>query len=183
MADTVLSSLQAQQTVEPQKQQPQQISPSDDELGPALRSLRQSYPALGAPKLLTLLLADHQSWAISEKRLRKALQKEGLSLTTSSNLSAGKTLEEGGQEAEYPTSNVVHSLDLSTWSKKIRVKDFGPKKGKGLVAIERIEEGETLWVEDPIVWAPEACVCVFFLPFSFPHGTKSDILLVTLVIM
>ena len=38
---------------------------------------------------------------------------------------------------------------------KVAVKHFGKKKGKGLVAKEVVEEGETIWKEDPFILAPE----------------------------
>ena len=38
---------------------------------------------------------------------------------------------------------------------KAKVHQFGPKKGKGLVAAQVVEEGEEIWKEDPFVIAPE----------------------------
>ena len=131
------------------------VSPSDEDLAAALKSLREANPSTGAAKLLPLLLEANPGWTVSEKRLRKALQKGGLSL-------AGPAAS-GSISEEFPTSKMIPSLDLSAWSKKIKVEDFGMKKGKGLVATKAIEEGEYLWLEDPLVFAPESSVQVSLL--------------------
>lgn len=46
---------------------------------------------------------------------------------------------------------------MSKYSKKIEAQYFDKVKGKGLVATEKIEEGEVAWKEDPFVLAPEWC--------------------------
>lgn len=135
----------------------QLVSPSDEDLGSALKTLRQSNPTTGAAKLLPLLLDSNPGWAVSEKRLRKVLQKEGLSLAVPAN----------PNNEEYPISKIIPSLEVSTWSKKVRVEDFGVKKGKGLVATESIDEGENLWLEDPLVFAPESSVQLPFVNSFF----------------
>ena len=55
----------------------------------------------------------------------------------------------------YPSSRVIDQLDLAKWSEKIEVRYFNRLKGKGLIARERIEEGDVIWKEDPFVIAPE----------------------------
>ena len=56
---------------------------------------------------------------------------------------------------EFPTSRVIAKLDVSQWTAKVEVRWFGEKRGKGLVAVEEVDEGEIVWREDPWVVAPE----------------------------
>ncbi|KAJ1300730.1 hypothetical protein OPQ81_002374 [Rhizoctonia solani] len=114
------------------------VVPTDDELTGAVRSLRTSNAGIGVPKLLFALLSSQPEWSVSEKRLRKVIQRlkseEGTSL--------------------YPTSSLNSALDISKYSTKIKPVLFGPEKGKGLVAVQDIDAGEVLWREDPFVYAP-----------------------------
>lgn len=125
-------------------------TPADDELKEALTSLRSSNASLGIPKLHALLLSTYPSWTVSEKRTRKILQSAGL-------VNAPPPPKEGNGHGEniYPASKLVKGLDVTKWTSKVEVKQFGKKKGKGLVAKEKIAEGEVLWKEDPFILAPE----------------------------
>lgn len=140
------------------------ISPSIDELANALRTLRADNPSTGATKLLAKLLQTNPSWTVSEKRLRKTLQREGLTAIGGSNdpISPKTTTSETHL---FPISNVVTSLDLNKWTQKVRVEFFGPHKGKGLVTAQPIAQNENIWVEDPILLSPEPyvlCLQVLF---------------------
>ncbi|CAE6398506.1 unnamed protein product [Rhizoctonia solani] len=114
------------------------VVPTDDELTDAVRSLRASNATLGVPKLHSALIASRPDWSVSEKRLRKAVQR--LKSVDESNL--------------YPTSNLNSALDVSKYSNKIRPIVFSTEKGKGLIAVQAIDAGEVLWREDPFVYAP-----------------------------
>jgi len=106
--------------------------------------------------LLTLLLTSHSSWTVSEKRLRKILQREGLGLSQSSTgTSGGSAVGNDNNEIGFPISKINPRLNISKWTKKVEVRDFGSEKGKGLVATERIEEGEVIWKEDPLATCPD----------------------------
>ncbi|KAI0354211.1 SET domain-containing protein [Trametes cingulata] len=121
------------------------VTPTEEELKNALLELRAENPVLGIAKIHALLLSKRPEWTVSEKRTRKILQNAGLVLNTNGNAPAQL----------YPTSKVIEGLDVSKWTQKVEVKYFGKTKGKGLVAKERIAEGETIWKEDPFVLAPE----------------------------
>ncbi|THH13315.1 hypothetical protein EW146_g6893 [Bondarzewia mesenterica] len=124
------------------------VSPSEEELKPALFDLRNENPTLGIPKLHALLLSRHPSWTVSEKRTRKILQAAGLVL--------GPPPEKHAENSQiFPSSKLVKKLDVSRWTPKVEVKYFGKKKGKGLIAKEVISQGEMVWKEDPFVVAPE----------------------------
>jgi hypothetical protein len=114
------------------------VVPTDDELIGALRPLRASNTTLGLPKLLSALIASQPEWSVSEKRLRKVVQR----------------LKSQEETSLYPTSNLNSALDVSKYSNKIKPMVFGAEKGKGLVAVQAIEPGEVLWREDPFVYAP-----------------------------
>ncbi|KAF8574536.1 SET domain-containing protein [Ramaria rubella] len=128
------------------------ISPSDEELIPVLRALRAEFPTLGINKFHALLLQNQPSWAVSEKRFKKVLQQHCLnSMQTIQPQQSGG----GGEGKKHPTFRFNEQLNVENWTKKVEVKYFGPEKGKGLVAKEKIENGEKLWKEDPWVIAPE----------------------------
>ncbi|KAJ7658862.1 hypothetical protein DFH06DRAFT_1327414 [Mycena polygramma] len=55
----------------------------------------------------------------------------------------------------HPSSQLVDGLDIAQWTPRVDVRLFDKKKGKGLVATQTIKAGETIWVEDPFVIAPE----------------------------
>ncbi|GAB1525444.1 hypothetical protein RhiTH_008607 [Rhizoctonia solani] len=114
------------------------VVPTDDELTSAVRSLRASNATLGVPKLLSALIASQPEWSVSEKRLRKIVQK----------------LKNAEESNAYPTSSLNSALDVSKYSKKIKTTVFGEEKGKGLIAAQDIDAGEVLWREDPFVYAP-----------------------------
>ncbi|KAG6911095.1 hypothetical protein DXG01_004610 [Tephrocybe rancida] len=122
------------------------ISPSEDELRAALVSLKTRYPSLGIAKTHSILLASFPNWLVSEKRTRKVLQNEGLILDSPS---------PQGADMIYPTSRLIPDLDIPKWTSKVQVRYYDKRKGKGLVAIEDVEEGETIWKEDPFILAPE----------------------------
>ena len=114
------------------------VVPTDDELTGAVRSLRASNVGLGVPKLLVTLLSCQPEWSVSEKRLRKVIQKLKIEEVTNF----------------YPTSSLNSALDVSKYSSKLKPMLFGPEKGKGLVATQDIDAGEVLWREEPFVYAP-----------------------------
>ena len=136
------------------------ISPSEDDLTSAARSLRISHPTLGAAKLLSLLLEANPNWTVAEKRLRKVLQKAGLSASSTATTTSAPNDNEDASSHEYPTSRMIDHLAPSKWTNKVKVADFGPEKGKGLVATELIQEGGYIWVEDPLVMCLEWCASV-----------------------
>jgi hypothetical protein len=117
-------------------------SPSDEELQDALTQLKAAHPTLGIPKLHARLRTDYPAWTVSEKRMRKVLA----------------TLAPSKDAAPpHPSSELVKGLDISQWTPRVDVRLFDKNKGKGLVATQKIKAGETIWVEDPFVIAPEWC--------------------------
>lgn len=135
------------------------VSPSEHDLTQALISLRAENPTLGVSKLHALLLSAHPTWTVSEKRTRKVLQNEGLILGPAPSASA-KSPSPG---EPLPTSRVIEGLDVAKWTSKVEVRYFGKSKGKGLVAKEKIAEGEVIWKEDPFILAPEWYVSLAML--------------------
>jgi hypothetical protein len=113
--------------------------------------LRAQNPTLGITKLHTRLLSEHPAWVVSEKRARKFLQSGALALTSN----GAKAVVQSNSGQLRPISRIIEGLDVSRWTKKVQVQYFDRHKGKGLVATERIAEGEVLWKEDPFILAPE----------------------------
>ncbi|KAF9054030.1 hypothetical protein BJ165DRAFT_1522611 [Panaeolus papilionaceus] len=148
-------------------------APSEEELAKALISLKAEHPMLGISKVHALLLKTYPDWLVGEKRTKKVLQNHGLVVQTpvqatedelppTSGHSNGEPSGSGSgtssgekEKMVYPTSRVVNNLELDHWSKKVGVKFFDKKKGKGLVAIQDIDQGEVVWREEPFILAPE----------------------------
>ena len=127
-------------------------APTDQELKEALKQLRAENPSLGTLKIHAQLKTSHPEWSVSEKRVKKILQAENLTIGPP----APKITEKSSRKLLlYPTSRVIENLDVSRWTTKVKVLNFGREKGKGLVATEKISEGEIIWKEDPFVIAPE----------------------------
>jgi len=127
-------------------------SPSDSDLTSALAALRGENPALGIPKLHTLLLSENPGWLVSEKRTRKVLHSLGL-INTAKNPPSDSA---GGLKS--PSSQLLPGLDPLKYTQKglaLRVEYFDQKKGKGLIATTDISEGTIIWREDPFALAPE----------------------------
>jgi hypothetical protein len=130
--------------------------PSNEELQAELLILKSENPTLGIVKTHARLLSTHPGWSVSEKRVRKIikeLEKNASSLNGDGD--EGETDPAHSSHIVYPTSRVIEKLDVGKWTNKVQVRYFSRKKGKGLVARERIETGEVIWKEDPFVIAPE----------------------------
>lgn len=141
-------------------------SPSEDVLKVALQILRKENPSLGISKIHALLVSAHPEWTVGEKRVRKILQAGGLMVGPPK---PHQTNERDTQEnlgKIYPSSRIIENLDVSYWSSKIQVKDFGRNKGKGLVALEEIKRDEVIWREDPWIIAPEWFIFVLYIMSS-----------------
>ena len=137
--------------------------PSDDTLLKALTPLRNANPSMGASKLHAMLLRFYPEWVggVSEKRTRRVLgnaglaaQGQGMQNGMARTKSTGNNLESINGK-KYPSSRMLKDLDVSRWTDKVAVRDFGLERGKGLIATKDIEEGEVVWKEDPWVLTPE----------------------------
>lgn len=117
-----------------------QVVPSDEELSKIVISLREAHPALGVVKLLAQLKVEHPTLSVSEKRLRKTLA-PSTTTTSTEKVSSDATAD------LVADTGLDASLDVSEL--KIKVKMFKGGKGKGLVAREKILQGEVIWSENP----------------------------------
>lgn len=132
------------------------IVPTDDELKPIVVSLREAHPALGIAKLLAQLKIDQPTLSVSEKRLRKVLQTNSGDNNNgeASKLATSEGQGKGEKEAGTGTKELIAETGIDksiNWSiaPKVKVKMFKSGRGKGLVAREKILEGEVIWSEDP----------------------------------
>ena len=131
------------------------ISPPEEVLRSSVLSLRNQHPTLGVAKLHALLLSENSEWAVSEKRLRRIMTAEGLTLQRKATPAASAA--ESGAHI-YPSSTLIEGLDVAKWTAGVEVKYFDKQRGKGLVTKEPILEGQVVWKEDPFIIAPEWCV-------------------------
>jgi len=111
--------------------------PTDEALVPAVQTLRDANSSLGVAKLLQRLKSDHPDWAVSEKRLRKFV-------TPAS--TAASVKDEPGLMAFTGLDTTINAAEIAH---KVKARLFGGEKGKGLVAREKILEGEVIWQEEP----------------------------------
>ncbi|KIM23922.1 hypothetical protein M408DRAFT_76772 [Serendipita vermifera MAFF 305830] len=126
------------------------ISPSEEDLTTQLKLLRDSHPTTGVAKLLALLKDEKPEWTVSEKRAKKVLQQAGLMISaTLEGKKSAKAGATGAKPRKYPVSSMDSKVDAKKWTEKVSIRHFDAVKGKGLVATEHIEEGETIWKEDP----------------------------------
>jgi hypothetical protein len=131
---------------------PAQTVPSDDELSSAIASLKSTHPELGIAKLLAQLKLDQPTYSVSEKRFRKILA------TTAASNGQSVNGEKDGRQDLVAETGLDSTIDWSI-APKIKVKMFKGGKGKGLVAREKILEGEALWSEDPWITTQSPYVC------------------------
>ena len=122
--------------------------PTDEVLKPTIQALRESHPALGIAKLLQQLKIEHPEWAVSEKRLRKVISPVTATTSAPAAGTAGgaKLADEPGLRAD---TGLDTTLAVSEIAPKVKARLFGGEKGKGLVAREKILEGEVIWQEEP----------------------------------
>lgn len=121
------------------------VAPLDEDLSPVVTKLRTENPSTGVPKLLQQLKSEHSDWAVSEKRLRKLLQALNLS-STAVDSKGGNGDGETGLVAD---TGLDPSINVGGIAPKVKARMFGGEKGKGLVAREKILQGEVLWSEEP----------------------------------
>lgn len=140
------------------------ISPNEAELVQEVRRLRNEHPTLGATKLLGVLRECKPEWTISEKRLKKVMQQEGLMV-----VSKQEHASKSGTEMRHPISKLNSAVDVKKWTKKLEIKQFDAVRGKGLVAIEEIAKDEELWTEDPWVLTADWCVIFSFYDQSIDY--------------
>jgi hypothetical protein len=129
--------------------------PSNEELRAELLILKSENPTLGIVKTHARLLSTHPGWSVSEKRVRKIIKELGNDASPPNGDGGEEETDPTHTHMVYPTSRVIEKLDVGKWTNKVQVRYFSRKKGKGLVAKERIETGEVIWKEDPFVIAPE----------------------------
>lgn len=120
--------------------------PSDEVLIIAVTSLRDAHPSLGIAKLLQQLKTDHPDWAVSEKRLRKVMSTSSAATTSLATACVSQTYDEPGLMA---VTGLDTTLNVTEIAPKVKARLFGGEKGKGLVAREKILEGEVIWQEEP----------------------------------
>ena len=126
------------------------VTPSEDELHTTVVKLRADHPALGIGKLHAQLKVDQPTWAMSEKRFRKALQALAPTTTNGDGTDNSNDSQKDLKVTELVAETGLDpTIDTAAVAPKVKVKMFKGGKGKGLVARENILEGEILWAEDP----------------------------------
>ncbi|KZV75809.1 SET domain-containing protein [Peniophora sp. CONT] len=134
-----------------------QISPSDDDLRASIFKIKTANPSLGIGKIRSSVLQENPTWQLSENRVKKICQAEGLINAAPAPTGAPKEKEKKSEKekAVFPVSRVVEDLDIERWTGRVQVRFIDKRKGKGLFAKEKIAEGEVIWKEDPFIVAPE----------------------------
>lgn len=124
---------------------PEKRIPEEDELVTALNAIKLSHPDYGVKRILTTLGEDQPAWSVSEKRLKKVLQAQGL-MNRADAPAANATSanepepEKSGVEDDpsIPVSFIDPKLDLKSVSTSIVVcmkkkkKENGETRERGL---------------------------------------------------
>lgn len=114
--------------------------PSDGELLSAYHTAKAQNPSYGISRLHAALKQTSPEWAVSEKRLRKLV---------------AVPTEEAGLVAD---TGLDPTLDISAIAPKLKARLFSGEKGKGLVAREKIQQGEVVWSEEPWIVTADSYV-------------------------
>ncbi|KAG7450171.1 SET domain-containing protein [Guyanagaster necrorhizus] len=148
------------------------IVPDDETIQSVISIVQPSLPGLDTNKLHDAVIDAYPEWqgVVGEKRVRRVManskkdeEAEGpIKDDNASTITTPKTKKKKKAKAKakassretYPTSSLLPDSVL-TLPPTVAVRYFDKQKGKGLVALRRIEEGETLWKEDPWIIAPE----------------------------
>ncbi|KAK0465228.1 SET domain-containing protein [Desarmillaria tabescens] len=145
------------------------IVPDDETIWSAISTIHSGSPGLGTAKLHTAIIDAHPEWkgVVGEKRVRRVIansrkdeETEGPIKDDSASTTKPKTKKKKKAKAKaspgetYPSSSLLPDSAL-TLPSTVAVRYFDKQKGKGLVALSHIEQGETLWKEDPWIIAPE----------------------------
>ncbi|KAG8912598.1 SET domain-containing protein 5 [Tulasnella sp. 417] len=136
-----------------------------------LRTQRGGEDAAGAvittpvpPATTTSPSAEENGGAGTEPPANPKRRRRGKGKTKQDQATSGEgpwtTEDRDGQnpvppDALYPISQLNQELQVGEWTKKAEVRVFDGMKGKGLVALEDIAEGEVIWKEDPFIYCPD----------------------------
>ncbi|KAJ8660171.1 hypothetical protein O0I10_004030 [Lichtheimia ornata] len=124
------------------------IIPSQDELLEAIQKIKISNPEYGIKKVTQQLSQDQTKWTVSEKRVKKLLQANGLTNTQ-------QPVKSGvADDPSIPVSFIDPKLDLQSVSTNVVAKMIDPVTGKGLFAARDIAANETIFEETPFMYFP-----------------------------
>ncbi|KAI9020893.1 hypothetical protein CLU79DRAFT_754273 [Phycomyces nitens] len=126
-----------------------QITPTEDSLVNAVKQLKIDYPEYGIKKIAAKLAEKEPKWAVSEKRVKKVMQAQGLTQTE-------PVVKKSGVEDDpsVPVSYIDPTLDIASISPNIVAKMVDRITGKGLFAARDIAKDEIIFQELPFAYFP-----------------------------
>ncbi|KAI9312580.1 hypothetical protein BX666DRAFT_1865785 [Dichotomocladium elegans] len=125
----------------------EKIVPSEKELVDAIQRIKISNPEFGIKKVTSQVTQDQPTWSVSEKRVKKFLQAQGL---------IQHSVQKSGVEDDpsIPVSFIDPKLDLKSVSTNVVAKMIDKVVGKGLFAARDIAANEIIFQETPFMYFP-----------------------------
>ncbi|SAM09195.1 hypothetical protein [Absidia glauca] len=127
--------------------------PEEDALCQSIQQLKIDNPEWGVKSIYNQILKSHQDWQVSEKRVKKIMQTQGL---TQSSGGAQLSIVKSGVEDDpsVPVSFIDPKLDFQSFSPNVVAKMVDNVTGKGLFAAKDIKKDEIIFMEAPLVYFP-----------------------------
>ncbi|KAG2222038.1 hypothetical protein INT45_003683 [Circinella minor] len=122
--------------------------PSQEDLIDAIQKIKISFPEYGIKKVTSQVTEEQPSWSVSEKRVKKLMQTQGLTNTLQ------PTKSGMADDPSIPVSFIDPKLDLKSVSTNVVSKMIDPVTGKGLFAARDIKANETVFEESPFMYFP-----------------------------
>ncbi|KAI7865947.1 hypothetical protein BDF14DRAFT_1819467 [Spinellus fusiger] len=115
----------------------------------AIQQLKLEFPTYGIKKVTVTLNERMPEWTVSEKRVKKIMQAQGLTQSE-------PVIKKSGVEDDpsVPVSYIDPTLDFTSISSNITAKMVDPVTGKGLFTTRDIAKDEVIFQELPFAYFP-----------------------------
>jgi hypothetical protein len=123
------------------------VIPNEDELVQLIQNIKLEQPEFGIKKVTQEIVEREPQWQVSEKRVKKYMQLQGLT--------QGSSIIKSGvaEDPSIPVSFIDPKLDLKAFEKVV-ARMVDPVTGKGLFAAEDVKKDDIFFTEAPFVYFP-----------------------------
>lgn len=138
---------------------PEKTVPSEEELVSAIQAIKLDAPDAGVKTVTNQILKKEPLWQVSEKRVKKFMQANGLTQTSETSSSSSNKVKAPvksglADDPSVPVSYIDPKLDFKSVSDAVIARMVDPVTGKGLFAARDIKKDEILFTESPFVYFP-----------------------------
>ncbi|KAJ1962619.1 hypothetical protein GGI12_002546 [Dipsacomyces acuminosporus] len=130
------------------------VTPEENELSAAIEGIKKANPGFGVPRVLASVKAQHSTWQVSEKRVRKLMSALGLLQIDAGASTADARLKSSDSHAIPKSSIAPGDLAATIGKGQVEVKYIDGKKGKGVFAARDFDRGTHVFEETPFAWYP-----------------------------